>query len=287
VSAATARLAGFAAALAVLFGGGALAGGLLDPSPPGGGAAAAAPAHGGMDAGAMPPMTVRGLAVAENGVRVEVENPELRRGATEQLRFRIVDAGGRPVRDFDLEHTKRMHLIVARRDLTGFQHLHPTMDENGTWTAPLRLRDAGSYRLFADFSRAERPTTLAADLRVDGSADLKPLPAPAATATSDGGYTVRLDQGAARAGLESELRFTITKAGRPVRTEPYLGAGGHLVALRDGDLAFLHVHPDEHGADTVGFAATFPTPGAYRLFLQFKVSGKLQTVAFTEAVSQR
>jgi hypothetical protein len=287
VSATTAKLAGFAAALAVLFGGGALAGGLLEPSPPGGDAKAAAPAHGQMEGGAMKPMpVVRGLAVAENGLRVVVENPELRRGATEQLRFRIVDAGGRPVRDFDVEHTKRMHLIVARRDLTDFQHLHPTMDENGTWTTALRLRDAGSYRLFADFSRAQRPTTLAADLRVDGSADLNPLPAPAATATSDGGYTVRLARGAARAGQQSELRFTITKDGRPVRTEPYLGAGGHLVALRDGDLAFLHVHPNEHSGDAVGFEATFPTPGAYRLFLQFKVSGKIQTVAFTEEVTQ-
>ena len=31
------------------------------------------------------------------------------------------------VRDFDVTHEKRMHLILARRDLTGFQHLHPEL----------------------------------------------------------------------------------------------------------------------------------------------------------------
>jgi hypothetical protein len=273
---AVAKLAGFFAALAVLFGVGALAGGLLDASAPGGDAEASG--HGGEMA-----MSVRGLAVAENGLRVAVSTPDLRRNRREQLRFRILDERGHAVRDFDVEHTKRMHLILARRDLTGFQHLHPTMDDDGTWTAAVRLRDAGSYRLFADFSHDGTKTTLADDLRVDGAADLQPLPSPTATAASDGGYEVTLDSGTAQAGQESELRFTITRNGLPVHTEPYLGAGGHLVALRAGDLAFLHVHPtDDDGA--VGFEATFPTTGAYRLFLQFKVDGKVQTVAFTQEV---
>jgi hypothetical protein len=273
-----ARLAGFATALVALFGAGAVAGGLVDASAPGGDAKAEM-AHG----GAMAAMAVRGLGVAENGLRIVVADPELRRGRTEQLRFRIIGEGGRAVRDFDIAHTKRMHLIVARRDLTGFQHLHPTMAADGTWSAPVRLRDPGSYRLFADFSHDDTKTTLADDLRVDGAADLRPLPAPATTAVSDGGYDVTLDSGAARAGDEAELRFSVTKDGRPVRTEPYLGAGGHLVALREGDLAFLHVHPagDEH---STSFEATFPTTGSYRLFLQFKINGTVQTVAFTQEV---
>jgi len=272
-----ARLAGIAASLAALFGIGALAGGVLDPSAPGGDAKA------GMSHGAKMPMTVRGLSVADHGVRIVVANPELRRGTTEQLRFRIVDDQGRAVRDFDVEHTKRMHLIVARRDLTGFQHLHPTMAADGTWSVPLRLTEAGSYRLFADFSRDDKPVTLADDLRVDGSVNLQPLPSPTTAATSDGGYRVQLGEGVVRAGEEAELRFTVSKDGRTVRTEPYLGAGGHLVALRDGDLAFLHVHPTEHD-NALGFEATFPTTGAYRLFLQFKVNGTVQTVAFTQEV---
>jgi hypothetical protein len=277
----SAKLAGFAGVLAVLFGGGALAGAAIGPATD---TRSEPEEHAEMTAGhtehaAADP--VRGLAIAEDGLRVVVSDPELQRGRAERLAFRIVDAHGETVRDFDVEHTKRMHLILARRDLTGFQHLHPEQRPDGTWTAPVRLDEAGSYRLFADFSHHDEAQTLAADLRVDGDADLRPLPAPAPTAVSDGGYDVRLDGGQARAGAEADLRFTITKNGAPVHTEPYLGAGGHLVALREGDLAFLHVHPMD---DSVRFAATFPTPGRYRLFLQFQHEGHVQTVAFTQEV---
>ena len=277
------RLAAFGAAVAVVSGGAAIAGAAIDPErseeqPMN---ASHDNTHTGTAAVEDAPHPVRGLAVADEGLRVVIEEPELRRGRTETVRFRIVDARERTVRDFDVEHEKRMHLIVARRDLTGFQHLHPEQAEDGTWSTEVRLDEAGSYRLFADFSHEDEPRTLAADLRVDGNADLKPLPPAEPTAISDGGYDVRLDAGHAEPGEEAELRFTISKDGAGVDPEPYLGAGGHLVALRDGDMAFLHVHPTGDGTE---FAATFPTPGSYRLFLQFKHEGRVQTVAFTQEV---
>ena len=280
-----AKLAASAAALVVLFGGAALAGAAIGPDrdvdvastePRGHSEVASAAEH------VAEPRALRGLAIAEDGLRVVVEHAELRRGREETLRFRIVDERGETVRDFDVEHEKRMHLILARRDLSNFQHLHPEQAADGSWSVSVRLAEAGSYRLFADFSHDGEPQTLANDLRVDGTADLRPLPAPEPTAVSDGGYQVRLEAVEARPGQEADLRFTITKDGVPVETEPYLGAGGHLVALRDGDLAFLHVHPTD---DSVRFAATFPTEGRYRLFLQFKHERRVQTVAFTQEVS--
>ena len=282
---ASAKLAAFVAALAALFGGAALAGAAMGPDrddvASSGGeehsemTAATEASHGA-------PRAVRGLAVAADGLRVVVDDPELRRGQQETLRFRIVGEDGATVRGFDVEHEKRMHLILARRDLIGFQHLHPQQAPDGSWSTNVRVDDAGSYRLFADFSHEVENQTLAADLRVDGDADLRALPAPQLAAKSDGGYDVRLDAGDARPGEEADLRFTISKDGVPVDTEPYLGAGGHLVALREGDMAFLHVHPAD---DAVRFAATFPTEGRYRLFLQFKHDGRVQTVAFTLDVS--
>jgi len=140
----------------------------------------------------------------------------------------------------------------------------------------VRLDEAGSYRLFADFAREGESHTLAADLRVDGAADLRPLPAPSTVARTDG-YEVRLET-----YHDDELEFTITRNGREIKTEPYLGAGGHLVALREGDLAFLHVHPTGDGTT---FETTFPTEGSYRLFLQFKHEGKVHTAAFTRATT--
>jgi hypothetical protein len=275
---ASAKLAGFAGILVVVFGAAAVAGGAVGPEP-----ATESEDHGMTPTAHSAPTPVRGLAVAEHGIRVVVEDPELRRGRTEEIRFRIVDERGATVRHFDVEHEKRMHLIVVRRDLTGFQHLHPEQDEHGTWTTNVRLDAAGSYRLLADFARAGESYTLASDLRVDGPADLTALPEPTPEATSDGGYDVRLDSGTVRAGEPAELRFAITRGGEPVRVQPYLGAGGHLVALREGDLAFLHVHPAD---DAVAFEATFPTEGSYRLFLQFRHAGRVQTVAFTQEVTR-
>ena len=279
------QLATFAAVLAVLYTGGFIAGQFIDTGTHGGDTMEG---HGGGGHGGEAPVAadqVRGLAVADDGLRLALETPELRRGRPGPLRFSITGSDGRAVRDFDVAHEKRMHLIVVRRDLTGFQHLHPRMDAAGTWSTTARLDEAGTYRVFADFTRDGRAITLASDLRVDGSARLGPLPRPR-TSASSGGYQVRLDAGGPAAEREADLRFTITRDGQPVRPEPYLGAGGHLVALREGDLAFLHVHPTEHGDDGVAFAATFPTEGRYRLFLQFKDGGRVHTVAFTQAVSR-
>ncbi len=275
------RLLSFGLGLAILLVAGFTAGRLLDASPPG--ASAAPKGHEEMTMG-----PVHGLGVAENGLRLLVADPELTRGAREQLRFQVVDADGEPVTEFDPIHTKRMHAIVVRRDLTGFRHLHPEIAADGTWTVPLRLGQPGTYRLFADFSHGGEATTLADDLRVDGGADLRPLPPPSARAVAvPGGLEVTLRSGAARANEEVELAFTVRSAeGGPVALRPYLGAGGHLVALREGDLAFLHVHAiGDAGEDgSIEFGATFPTAGRYRLFLQFEAGGAVQTVAFTEEV---
>lgn len=286
---APARLAIFSVGLLALAFAAFAVGKQVDVSAPGTSAEPVAEHMGGMEEieGGHEAHPVRGLGVAENGLRLQVADPELARGASERLSFQIVDEAGRPVTGFDLTHTKRMHVIVVRRDLTGFQHLHPEMAADGTWSVPLRLAEAGTYRLFADFSHGGEAATLADDLRVDGEADLRGLPAPATRALSEpGGYAVDLRAGDPHAGEEASLRFSVTRAGQAAALQPYLGAGGHLVALREGDLAFLHVHPTGDGGEdgSIEFEATFPTAGRYRLFLQFVVDGELQTVAFTEEV---
>jgi hypothetical protein len=240
-------------------------------------------AHGG-EAGADP---VRGLFPTSDGMTLQLATGHLQPGRPGVLRFQIIGPSGTPVGGYQVEHEKRMHLIVARNDLTGFQHLHPRLSSDGTWSTPVTIEEPGSYRVFADFKRQGTNQTLASDLTVDGEAEQSPLAAPAASATADGGYRVSLDGAGSKAGRETALAFTITRDGKPVRTERYLGAGGHLVALRQGDLAFLHVHPSEEGhGRAVRFETEFPTANRYRLFLQFKHSGDVHTVAFTREVSR-
>jgi hypothetical protein len=281
------KLGGFATALVLVFGAAALAGDTVGPDRSGEPRSQAGGHAGGEKAGAhggeAPAAPVRGLAVSSEGLTLELETTELERARPSELRFTIRGAGGRPVRDFEVEQAKRMHLIVVRRDGSGFQHLHPELHASGTWSVPVTLGEAGSYRVFADFKHGGEARTLAADLNVDGDADYRPLPAPSLSSDTGDGYDVRLDAGHVSAGRESELSFSVTRDGREIQTEPYLGARGHLVALREGDLAYLHVHPS---GDSVAFDSEFPTAGRYRLYLQFKHDGRVHTAAFTLEVSR-
>jgi hypothetical protein len=225
-----------------------------------------------------------GLAVAGGGYQLVVTDTTLTAGEATPFSFSVLDPEG-PVRQFDEEGGVRMHLIVVRRDLTGYQHLHPTLDDDGRWQTQLTLPDAGVYRAYADFERNGKKTVLASDLFVAGQFSPVTLPAPASSVEVDG-YRVELD-GHAEAGTETTITYRVTRAGEPVDVEPYLGAAGHLVALREGDLAYLHVHPLAERLGEISFAASFPTAGQYRLFLQFKDAGRVQTAPLTLNVGRR
>jgi hypothetical protein len=89
------------------------------------------------------------------------------------------------------------------------------------------------------------------------------------------------------AGEGTPVEFSVTRNGEPVDgVQPYLGADGHLVVLREGDLAFLHAHPQGElgGSGPIVFDVDYPSAGAYRMFLQFRHRGEVHTAAFTELV---
>jgi hypothetical protein len=285
------RIALFAALLGLVFGGAALAGSALDPDPDaepshseaGSGAeeehGSTQSAHEDHTGGDEATNTPVGLALAEGGLRLDVDRRRLAPGRPQRVDFRILNERGRAVRDFDVEHDRRMHLIVVRRDLTGFQHLHPKMAPDGTWSVPLELTEPGTYRLFADFKSEGASRTLGTDVQVAGAFEPRDLPHPSSRATTGDGYEVRL------AEVEDELRFTVYSNGSRVEDiEPYLGARGHLVALREGDLAFLHVHPESKATEggDIRFRVEYPSAARYRLFLQFKHDGRVRTVTFTK-----
>jgi hypothetical protein len=228
-----------------------------------------------------------GLQVSENGYTLDAA-ASLPAGAPTPVSFRVLGPDGQPVTAYETAHDEDLHLIAVRRDLTGYQHVHPDLAPDGTWSIPLDLT-AGGWRLFADFDPAgpDEPLVLGADVAVAGTYTPQPLPEPSATAEVDG-YTVALD-GQLVPGQESELTLSVSRDGRPVTDlQPYLAAYGHLVALRAGDLAYLHVHPaggPGDGATAPGpditFSATAPSAGDYRLFLDFKHGDVVRTAEFT------
>src|ERR671916_1887897 len=153
-----------------------------------------------------------GLAVSAAGYTLEVSPKVFEAGREEAFGFRILDPAGRAVRDFDEQHGERMHLIVVRRDLIHYQHLHLSLGTDGTWSVPLVLPEPGVYRAFADFSVDGESLTLGADLHVPGEMEVASLPDPTGLARLDG-YEVELDAGSLTAGLASSLTFRITQEG--------------------------------------------------------------------------
>ena len=230
-----------------------------------------------------------GLNVSQAGYTLDLVEDRPQRSAAATLRFRILGTDHEPVTRFETAHGKLLHLIVVRRDLATYEHLHPVMASDGTWSVTADLAAAGTYRVFADFRPATEAAglTLGQDLFVAGPYEPQALP-PAATTSTVSPYAVNLD-GHLVAGQTSRLTLTVTRDGEPVTDlEPYLEAYGHLVALRDGDLAYLHVHPEGAPGDgrtdpgpEIIFPAEVPSAGTYRLFLDFKHAGEVRTAAFT------
>jgi hypothetical protein len=276
-SSAGAKVAGFAAVLGVVFGGAWAAGAQVGPL------GSSAGEHEMSEMATASSTTLPGLAVAQDGYRLVLADTVIHPG-TRTVAFAIEGPDGQPVTSFDVEHEKQLHLILVRRDHTGYQHLHPVLDETtGTWTAQATLTP-GAWRVFTDFTATAGPAlVLASDLLVPGHVT---APAPSHESRTDvvDGYSVTV-AGSLRAGEHSALTLTVTKDGAPVTDlQPYLGAYGHLVALREGDLAYLHVHPGGEPGDgetepgpEVEFGAEVPSTGRYHLYLDFQHDDVVRT----------
>ena len=275
------KLGVFAVVLAVALGGGVLAGAAFGPAPetdtpP---VTTDVPERSSADADELP----AGLAISRDGYTLDLRTPVVESRAPLELVFVIEGPDGRPLTDYSIEHDKELHLVVVGRDSAGYAHMHPTRGADGVWAVTAPALAPGSYRVLADFVPAGGGgLTLGADLTVPGDHQPTPLPAPSGSVTV-AGYDVSF-AGELVGGSKSEVTVTVTRGGEPVTNlQPYLGALGHLVAIRYGDLAYLHVHPldaaDRAGGPQVRFAVEVPTAGVYGLYFDFAADGEVRTAS--------
>jgi hypothetical protein len=155
-----------------------------------------------------------------------------------------------------LAHEKLMHLIVVRRDLGSFQHLHPELQGDGKLSVKATFPTPGEYLVFADFTpEDDEQQVVRQTVTVQGSA-------PAAEALAPDADQPQVD-GDVKAMLvtqpkplvpaaQSVLAFRLTgaKSGKPIADlKPYLGAMGHAVILSADGQEYLHAHPLEDGGE--------------------------------------
>lgn len=222
-----------------------------------------------------------GTRVSEVGYSLDGLQVRERPDGIGELRFRIDDYEGTPVNDYVEELAKELHLYVVNDDLTVFRHLHPTRAEDGTWTAPFDVPDAGGYRVITEFVARDD----------GGNGDHVVLGRPIALPPGDPGDTVAEDRvvgvtvsEAPVTGLNGELKLVVRDADRrPVNLGTFLGAYGHVTGFDEKTGAMVHLHPlgapeiTEDGSELT-FHAEIEQAGDYRLFVQVRVDGFLHTV---------
>lgn len=194
--------------------------------------------------------------------------------------LRVLDKkSAQPVKDFQVEMTKLMHLIVVKSDLSWFNHIHPTYQGNGIFTVSAMVPRAGSYKLYADYTpkngtqevpqytfnvgaaSSTSPSFVADKPDIKGwmtrtvVSHLESQPDGISGAT----YQVALMPMPTKlvSGQDVMLHFQVRDAkGRVVKDlQPYLGTMGHMVVLSGDTNIYLHAHPmgsDMKGMDMGG-----------------------------------
>lgn len=239
----------------------------------------------------MPPGN--GLAPTVTGYTFAPTTTDLTSNSPGPFTFTITGPDGNPVTQFEPEQSELLHFYLIRSDLTAFAHLHPSLAADGTWTVSLPALGPGAYRAYVMFNTPDPagkplPFVLSRPLTVPGTGSVTPLPAASPTASVDG-YTLILS-GQPTTGMATPLTLDVTKDGRPVTDlQPYLDSYAHLSAFHAGDLAFAHLHPEgtangDHGGPKLTFDASFPSKGAWRMFVQFQTANTLHTAVFTVTV---
>lgn len=230
---------------------------------------------------------VQGVTAERRGYLLQEITAPAAIGTAGELAFTVTGPDGSPVTRFEISHEKQAHLIVVRSDGTHYRHVHPVMDKAGRWSLPWQWEVAGTYRIYADIVPAGAGENLTLTRTVDVAGAFTPA-APEVSDTDEvDGFQVSLN-GDLVAGSASALSVSVHRNGKPVTTlQPYLGAYGHLVALRAGDLPYLHTHPEgaepvrgEVSGPEVEFATTAPTPGRYYFYFDFQVDGQVHSARF-------
>lgn len=209
------------------------------------------------------------------------------------------------------DHDHLMHLfVVGEGDPERFWHLHPRTISDGVFEQTLPEMPAGRYRLFADIvHRGGLPETMVATVEIPGVAGGELIGDDSGASIAEGYRMTMDDPGTVRVRELKLLTFRLLDpAGRPAEgMELYLGMPAHAAVLRDDFAVFAHLHPtgtvpmaslalardpanpDPHAGHAmtpaqlpseVTFPYGFPQTGRYKMYVQMKRAGKVETGVF-------
>lgn len=185
----------------------------------------------------------------------------------------------------EIQHEKKIHLIIVNDDLSYFDHIHPEYTADGSYKVPTKFPAPGNYTIFADFKPVGGNHTVdKMKVNVEGSAPQpRKYTTSKLTSDSEDGFSVTLTpQAELVANQQASIIGTLKQNGNivdPSALEDFLGAKAHMVVVSLDDKEYLHVHPAvENGK--FDLHTTFEKPGIYRGWIQFQSKGKVHTTDF-------
>ena len=192
----------------------------------------------------------------------------------------------------DVEHTKKIHLIIVNEDLSWFNHIHPEYNADGSYTVKEKFPTPGKYTLFADY-KPSGGNHVVDNLNVTVTGNVpaaKKYGADKLTGSAGDGFTVSLTPEGGRflTNMAMHINGVVMLNGKEVDVttlEDYLGAKAHMVVVSLTDKKYLHVHPSVEGGK-FDLHTTFDKPGVYRGWIQFQSKGKVYTSDFTMNVGE-
>lgn len=207
-------------------------------------------------------------------------------GKESALKFQLTDpATNVPLTKFETTHEKPLHLVVVDEGLTDFQHVHPNMASDGTWSLPTSMAGSGHYFVFADGKVEGGPSFVAKqDLTVTGAPKITAGGFDLSSKTKVGDMVATiLNPDALGGDSKTGVRVQVTP---PDGWQPYLGAPGHLILIKRDGSEFIHAHPSGMKDGVAEFMADFKSGGVYRAWAQFQRDGKVVTFPFTVEAKQ-
>lgn len=215
---------------------------------------------------------VKGLEPSVDGYTVSDTVTGDHEAGHQMVTVMITSPGGGPLTTLDPVDNEIMHLIAYREDLRGYQHLTPSRDEAGRWTAELLLTP-GPWRLVYDFqpSALGEEVTLGLKINIAGEYAAEPIDPPTPV-VDQGFYQVRIVETLA-VQAEGNVTLDVSRKSKPVTDLSSLyGSLGHGVLVRPSDGGSIHLHPELGSGGTgptITFSGGVPEAGTYRGFFEF------------------
>ncbi len=220
---------------------------------------------------------------------------------------------GKPaaIQSYQVEMTKKLHMIFVRDDFKVFLHEHPTLRPDGHLLLTQTFPAPGTYLAYTDgLPNQMNHQVFRFEFNVGQPSPPDRNLSPTGLGVQAGPYEVDLSTVRLRAGMMSTLDVAILKNGKPATDlHPYLGVPAHSVFLNARDLTYVHVHPTAAGqmmdmtmsggmamADPPPLPENGPSPsslqlhlalrepGTYRMWLQFRGGAQLCVAEFTITV---